>query len=263
MGVVSHRHRRKNGSSPSAVGVGTPARCGMMAAPSAGETMNLGKPYLRRASASCLSAAARGIRVPCVLLVVLPAGGKTYRGSRRLRRASGSWLSAVACYIRVPCVPTAAQSAGVRRNLVNIVAPITVRRLLLMENVSYPSVAAGDTHVHCGLMVVPFVGVPIGVGQSSPPDGERFVAISNGTSSSPSHTCALRSNGSAICWGWNEYGQASPPEGEQFVSVSSGTVHTCALRPDGSVACWGSDESGQATPPEGERFTVGRVEVGG
>ena len=38
--------------------------------------------------------------------------------------------------------------------------------------------------------------------------------------------------------GINIGGQASPFEGEQFSAISSGEIHTCALRPDGSPVCW-------------------------
>ena len=68
-------------------------------------------------------------------------------------------------------------------------------------------------------------------------------------------TCALRSDGSAVCWGSDYLGQVSPPEGELFASLGSGSSrHTCALRPDGSPVCWGNDDDGQASPPENERF---------
>ena len=86
------------------------------------------------------------------------------------------------------------------------------------------------------------------------------------------HTCGLREDGVAVCWGSNHgydnewIGQATPPEDERFVSITAGKHHTCGLREDGKVICWGSnfdDEGigeaykwiGQATPTEDESFT--------
>ena len=83
------------------------------------------------------------------------------------------------------------------------------------------------------------------------------------------HTCALRADGSPVCWGNSDYGQATPPEGERFATVSSGANHTCALRADGAAVCWGAALGdkytsygyttvvgwGQSEPPEGERFS--------
>ena len=79
---------------------------------------------------------------------------------------------------------------------------------------------------------------------------ERFAAISSGEW----HTCALRPDGEAVCWGANRYEQASPPEDERFGAISSGGSHTCALRFDGGAVCWGPDAFGRTTPPPNERF---------
>ena len=68
-----------------------------------------------------------------------------------------------------------------------------------------------------------------------------FVSVSAGHY----HTCAVRKDGSASCWGADRHGQSTPPKGE-FVSVSSGVSHTCGLKRDGSIVCWGSDTYGQA-----------------
>ena len=97
------------------------------------------------------------------------------------------------------------------------------------------------------------------------------------------HSCGLRDDGTAVCWGSDPEGQASLPAGrfeslsahrlhtcgamaeggiqcwgqspvrgkevlyqeEQFVSVSSGPDHLCGLRQDGGVVCW-SDERGSS-----------------
>ena len=82
-------------------------------------------------------------------------------------------------------------------------------------------------------------------GQASPPPNERFVTISSGAY----HTCALRQDGAAVCWGArmsnthplreNSFGQSEPPAGEVFTAISCGDLHTCALRPDGTPVCWG------------------------
>ena len=77
----------------------------------------------------------------------------------------------------------------------------------------------------------------------------NFVAIDSGIA----HTCALREDGSAVCWGSDLDGGASPPNG-RFTAISSGSFHTCALREDGSAVCWRS-VTGQR-PPLDERFTT-------
>lgn len=65
--------------------------------------------------------------------------------------------------------------------------------------------------------------------------------------------CALRSDGSAVCWGSNSNGQlgaggaisdASPypvPVGgvSDLVGLAAGAAHACGVRSGGSVSCWG------------------------
>ena len=84
------------------------------------------------------------------------------------------------------------------------------------------------------------------------PAGEKFRSISSGGF----HTCALRADGSPVCWGNDERKQASPPAGEMFSSISSGYAHTCALRSDGSPVCWGEGDYEETSPPADENFSA-------
>ena len=87
------------------------------------------------------------------------------------------------------------------------------------------------------------------------------------------HTCAVSTEGKAVCWGYGPYpegggwssgssprkrtppdlsrNQTDPPQGD-FLDTSAGYYHTCGLRTDRSVVCWGHSNRGQATSPGGE-----------
>ncbi len=65
------------------------------------------------------------------------------------------------------------------------------------------------------------------------------------------HSCALLSDGTVRCWGWNEYGQLgdgttdnSPTPVEvngisTAIQIAAGGAHTCAVLFEGKVECWG------------------------
>lgn len=94
-----------------------------------------------------------------------------------------------------------------------------------------------------------------------PPRGERFKAISSG----PLFTCALRLDGTPVCWG-ESYDTPLPPDityesvaDERYTDIASGYSHACALRPDGTTVCWATATSrsyGRLLPPAGARFTT-------
>jgi len=71
------------------------------------------------------------------------------------------------------------------------------------------------------------------------------------------HACALRSDGTVWCWGYNNYGMlGNSTSTTSYFPVQAGTLnqaeqivagkeHTCALLNTGAVWCWGRNESGQ------------------
>ncbi len=73
------------------------------------------------------------------------------------------------------------------------------------------------------------------------------------------HTCAIKTNGSLWCWGYDNKGQLGngPTSTNQpspvrestnatdWIKVSAGQYYTCAVKLDGSLWCWGNDDYGQ------------------
>ena len=80
---------------------------------------------------------------------------------------------------------------------------------------------------------------------------DRFSAVAAGDE----YSCALRTDGTVTCWGWNFHGQVVAPEG-RFVAVTAGWTHSCALRSDNTAVCWGDEEDGKTRPPNARFSTI-------
>ena len=80
----------------------------------------------------------------------------------------------------------------------------------------------------------------------TPTPAPPFLQVSAGAE----HTCGVRADRRAVCWGLNDNGQARPPLGD-FHQISAGFSHTCGVKTNGKVVCWGSGSFGKAMPPVG------------
>jgi hypothetical protein len=67
-----------------------------------------------------------------------------------------------------------------------------------------------------------------------------------------SHNLALRSNGTIVAWGSNQFGQINVPDSLLNVtSVSAGQNHNLAVKSEGTVVGWGSNSHKQIVIPAG------------
>ncbi len=92
-------------------------------------------------------------------------------------------------------------------------------------------------------------------GPPSPIDVDGPLLVSQ-VSTGIHHSCALRNDGFAYCWGENYAGQSSPPRGAFFLQIDSAYYSNCGLKPNHALACWGGNNQGQTKPPSGEFLSV-------
>ena len=75
------------------------------------------------------------------------------------------------------------------------------------------------------------------------------MALAAGGNPDGGHSCGIRPDQTAICWGNNSDGQTDVPDGN-YTSIAPGGRHTCGLRTDQTTICWGSNEEGQLDVPD-------------
>ena len=94
-------------------------------------------------------------------------------------------------------------------------------------------------------------------GQTSVPEftPTNLVAIAPGVD----HTLALKSDGTVIGWGQNQFSiyQSRPPAGlANVIAIAAGDQYSLALKSDGTVTVWGYTGFGGYTPPDGTSGVV-------
>lgn len=89
---------------------------------------------------------------------------------------------------------------------------------------------------------------PTAEAEHTGPNQAAFVQVGTGEN----HACAVRSDGSAQCWGDNDDGQLDLPSGVKFRQIASGWRFSCGTTTKGALACWGRNEHQQASPPDGQ-----------
>lgn len=83
------------------------------------------------------------------------------------------------------------------------------------------------------------------------PEGEDFVAVAAGNL----HSIVLKSDGTVIGWGANDYGQIDVPDSNDIVAIAAGDEFSLFLKEDGSIDGCGSNQNLQMSNiPAGNDF---------
>lgn len=145
----------------------------------------------------------------------------------------------------------------------------TVVQPQLVEGVSGVSVVAcGGHHTCVGTTSGVFcfgrndygqLGVTAGASGENPHMVQITLAPGQSLTAGGLHTCALRTDRQAACWGFNQTGQlglganmtvatSSPTnivDSRQMVAIAAGTRHSCARAATGEILCWGDNANYQ------------------
>ncbi len=129
-----------------------------------------------------------------------------------------------------------------------------------------------------GLVACALLGAMLGPVGPAAASGAAGTAAGNWreVSANAVHTCGIRNDGSAWCWGYNaqgEIGDATTTNrhtpirigtAADWVDLELGWDHSCALKADTTLWCWGYNNTGAlGLGPVDEKVSDEPVQVGG
>jgi alpha-tubulin suppressor-like RCC1 family protein len=117
----------------------------------------------------------------------------------------------------------------------------------------FVALAASSVQFACNESGQVLAPAPEGTATAPPP----ALKAANRVATGYEFSCALLLDGSAYCWGHNQFGQLGNGgqtdqlrpvkvlSNERFVDLCAGSEHACATSDRGEVWCWGSNQRGQ------------------
>lgn len=126
---------------------------------------------------------------------------------------------------------------------------------------SSSSTTAGDNST--GASVGSSIDSGSGAGETGVLCGDRPCACAVEIAAGEEHTCAIRTDGSVVCWGINEVGELGSgslstakgwpvrvmlPAGVRASNLFTGNHSSCVLGSDGELYCWGRNTHGEIDP---------------
>jgi len=65
---------------------------------------------------------------------------------------------------------------------------------------------------------------------------------------------AIRSDGSLMAWGMNDFSQCNVPDGNDFVAIEGGGTHSLAIRAFWLLLVWGNISHGRCDVLKSDKF---------